>query len=67
MAARDPDAERVNAATQAADPRSVLSLYRPLLALRRAEPELQGGDHAFVDRGDPDVLAYAAASATSSR
>src|SRR3954464_2677589 len=38
-----PDAESVNAAAQARDPRSVLALYRALLALRRAEPELQAG------------------------
>ena len=50
---------RVNAATQAADPRSVLNLYRALLALRRAEPALQGGAQRFLDAGDPDVLAYA--------
>src|SRR4051794_32269596 len=53
-----PDAEAVNAATQADDPRSVLTLYRRLLALRRASPELQGGAIAFLDGGDPDVLAY---------
>jgi alpha-glucosidase len=53
------DAERVNAQTQAADPRSVLTLYRRLLALRRAREDLQGGEIAFDDRaGGEDVLAY---------
>jgi alpha-glucosidase len=37
----------------------VLNLYRALLALRRAEPDLQGGDLRFLDSGDADVLVYA--------
>jgi alpha-glucosidase len=54
------DAERVNAATQDADPRSVLALYRALLALRREEDDLQGGAIAFADADadHPDVLTY---------
>jgi glycosidase len=52
------DAETVNAAAQAADPRSVLTLYRRLLALRRERPELLDGAIAFAHGGDPDVLAY---------
>jgi alpha-glucosidase len=54
-----PDAGRVNAEAQAADPRSVLNLYRTLLTLRRGEPALQGGAQRFLDVGDPEVLAYA--------
>jgi alpha-glucosidase len=54
----DPAAEQVNAATQRDDPHSVLNLYRALLALRRAEPDLQGGELSFLDSGDDDVLAY---------
>ena len=47
----DPDAEQVNAADAGATiPRSVLSLYRALLALRRAEPDLQGGGSALPRR-----------------
>jgi alpha-glucosidase len=53
-----PDAERVNAASQGDDPRSVLALHRRLLALRREHDDLQGGDIVFVERHDPDVLAY---------
>ncbi|MCW2983338.1 MAG: alpha amylase catalytic region, partial [Conexibacter sp.] len=52
------DAERRNAAGQAEDPRSVLTLYRRLLALRRADDDLQGGEIAFAEPHDPDVLAY---------
>jgi alpha-glucosidase len=55
----DPRAEQVNAASQRDDPSSVLNLYRALLALRRAEPDLQGGDLRFLDSGDADVLVYA--------
>jgi alpha-glucosidase len=42
---------------QAADPGSVLSLYRDALALRRARPELGTGPFAWLD-GPPDVLAF---------
>jgi alpha-glucosidase len=51
-------AEACNAAAQADDPRSVLALYRALLALRRDRDDLRDGELAFVDGGDPDVLAY---------
>jgi len=54
-----PDATQVNAATQAADPRSVLTLYRRLLALRREQEDLHSGAIAFLDQPeDADVLAY---------
>jgi alpha-glucosidase len=51
-------ARRRNVALQAADPDSILSWYRRLLALRRATPALQRGGHEPVDVGDPDVLAF---------
>jgi alpha-glucosidase len=47
-----------NVAAQTADPKSMLSLYRALTALRRAEPALCGGAYRSVDAGDPDVFAY---------
>src|SRR5262249_2193961 len=53
-----PDAEALSAARQAADPRSVLSLYRALGARRRAEPSLREGGQRFLAAGDDDVLAY---------
>jgi alpha-glucosidase len=53
-----PDAERLNAATQATDPASVLALYRRLLAERRARADLQGGALAFLDGGHADVLSF---------
>jgi alpha-glucosidase len=46
-----------NVAAQAGDPGSMLSLYRALLALRRAHVALTIGDFQLID-GDGDVLAY---------
>ncbi|HKH95520.1 MAG TPA: alpha-amylase family glycosyl hydrolase [Beijerinckiaceae bacterium] len=51
------DYEAMNVAAQAADPRSMLSLYRALLALRRAEPALSVGRYVPVSAGEA-VLAY---------
>jgi alpha-glucosidase len=42
---------------QAADPVSMLSLYRSMLALRRTEPDLQGSDLRWL-RTPADVLAF---------
>ncbi len=53
-----PDCAAVNVAAQAADPRSMLSLHRALLALRRAEPALSVGSYAPVEGAEEDVLAY---------
>jgi alpha-glucosidase len=46
-----------NVAAQAADPTSLLSWYKALIALRRSSPELREGSIAFLDL-HPDVLAY---------
>jgi len=46
-----------NVAAQRADPRSLLSLTRALLALRRAEPALHAGAIAIVDSTD-DTLVF---------
>ena len=46
-----------NVAAQDGDPSSMLSLYRALLHLRRAEPALSIGALQLLDAGD-DVLAY---------
>ncbi|HYK96411.1 MAG TPA: alpha-amylase family glycosyl hydrolase [Candidatus Dormibacteraeota bacterium] len=53
-----PDIATHNVATEAADPGSVLSWYRKVLALRRATPALQIAAQELVDVGDRDVLAY---------
>ncbi len=47
-----------NVAAQDGDPASLLSLYRALAALRRAEPALNRGGIELVDVGIEDVLAY---------
>jgi alpha-glucosidase len=53
-----PDADRRNVAMQAADPGSVLSFYRRLLAVRRASPALHAGSFELVQTDRDDVLAY---------
>jgi alpha-glucosidase len=53
-----PDHRDRNVAAQAADPRSMLSLYCALLALRRAEPALSVGAYIPVEGAAEDVLAY---------
>ena len=52
-----PDWPTRNVAAQADDPGSMLTLYRRLLALRRAEPALAVGSFALVD-APAGVLAY---------
>jgi alpha-glucosidase len=51
------DFPQVNVAAQKSDPRSILSLYRRLIDLRRAEPALAYGEFEPLTHGD-DVLAY---------
>lgn len=57
-----PDVDERNVARQAADPDSVLSLYRRLIRLRREVPALNRGSQNLLDAGDADVLAYRRAS-----
>ena len=67
-----------NVAAEGADPGSMLSLYRALLALRRAEPALSigslhlldGGEHVLAyrrDRGDSSLLVLLNLSGTERR
>jgi glycosidase len=53
-----PDTESRNVRRQAADPSSVLSVYRRLLALRAATPALQVGSLRLDPRADGDVVAF---------
>jgi alpha-glucosidase len=54
-----PDGERkVNVADQDRDPESMLTLYRSLIALRRAEPALAVGQYVPLPAADDDVLCY---------
>ena len=52
-----PDYRTVNVAAQAADPRSILALYRALIRLRRAEPALSVGGYR-AGSSDESVLSY---------
>ncbi|MEN9939192.1 MAG: hypothetical protein RLZZ387_5771 [Chloroflexota bacterium] len=52
-----PDYSARNVAAQRDDPRSLLTLHRRLLALRRTEPALTHGSYVPLDAGG-DVLAY---------
>jgi alpha-glucosidase len=54
-----PDAETRNVARQAADPGSVLSVYRRLIALRGATPALQVGTLELQPTTEADLVAYA--------
>ncbi len=47
----------LNVEAEDADPRSMLTLYRRLLALRRAHPALHAGSLTLLD-SPPDVLAF---------
>ncbi len=51
------DAATRNVASQMADPTSVLSFYRTLIAARRTNPAL-AGDYTTVAAANPQVLAY---------
>ena len=48
----------VNVAAQNDDPTSMLSFYRALTALRRAEPALHVGSYRDVEANNENVLAY---------
>jgi alpha-glucosidase len=56
-----PEAGMRNRATQQADPDSMLHLYRRLLALRKARPELRHGDLTLLEAPD-GVLAFSRSS-----
>jgi alpha-glucosidase len=53
----------VNVTHQKADPTSLLSFYRRLLAVRRATPALQSGGYTPIESGSPDCLAFLRTSA----
>ena len=56
-----PSAEEYNVSAESKDPRSILSFYNGLLALRQSEPALRNmrpGSYVPLNRDDPYVLAY---------
>ena len=40
------------------DPDSIFSYYKQLVALRKQEPVISGGQIQFLYKDDPDLLAY---------
>lgn len=53
-----PDVRTINAELQAADPDSMLSLYRELIRLRRERPALSAGRYEPFETGNQNVFAY---------
>jgi len=53
-----PSAETHNVVTEEANPDSILSVYKKLLAMRHDEPALVEGDYRSVNNDDPNVFAY---------
>jgi len=51
-------AQRINVATESADPDSLLHYYQQLIALRRSSAPLRAGTWQAVHGDDPNVLAY---------
>jgi alpha-glucosidase len=49
----------VNVASESADPESILSWHRRLIALRRANPALRAGRLLMLDPDNPSVVSYA--------
>ena len=53
-----PSYKTHNVETELADPDSVLSFYRQLLAIRHTEPALLNGEYLAVNSDDPNVYTY---------
>jgi alpha-glucosidase len=53
------DYKAVNVQQESADPESLLSWHRRLIALRRSTSALRDGDLALIDQDNPSVLSYA--------
>jgi alpha-glucosidase len=58
-----PSYKTRNVATEAKDPKSVLSFYKQLLAVRRHSPALLDGEYIAINQNDPNLLAYLRRSA----
>jgi len=55
----EPTYNTANAATEAADPSSLLNWYRTLIAIRRDNPVMHSGTLTMLDTTNPAVLSYA--------
>lgn len=54
----NPDCRERSVAAQDADPESLLSWYKALIARRKASAALSSGDIRFLDGGHPDAIVY---------
>ncbi|AIE84148.1 alpha-amylase family glycosyl hydrolase [Fimbriimonas ginsengisoli] len=54
-----PELEGVSVEEQDRDPRSLMTFYRRLIALRKSDAPLREGTLRIVDLGNPSVLAFA--------
>jgi alpha-glucosidase len=53
-----PSYKTHNVASESADPNSVLSLYKKVLALRHTNPALLDGTYTALNQDDPNVMSY---------
>jgi alpha-glucosidase len=53
-----PDYSQLNVAQETGNPRSLWSLYRQLLELRRVSPALKRGEYRLIQEGPHDCLLY---------
>jgi alpha-glucosidase len=58
-----PSYKTHSVATEAKDPKSVLSFYKQLQAVRRHSPALLGGEYIAIHQNDPNLPAYLRRSA----
>jgi alpha-glucosidase len=54
----NPDFQERNVAAHSADPESLLSFYRRLIALRRSSAALRAGEIRFLEEDNPDAIVY---------
>jgi alpha-glucosidase len=59
-----PDYKTVNVETESADPNSLLSWHKHLIALRHQSPALRVGGMIMIDRDDRNVLAFVRTAAS---
>ncbi|GAC1650515.1 MAG: alpha-amylase family glycosyl hydrolase [Acidobacteriaceae bacterium] len=52
------DAKQINVQKESSDPNSVLSWYRQMIALRRADSAVSEGSYTSLNDDDPNVLSY---------
>jgi alpha-glucosidase len=53
-----PDYRTVNVRSESADPKSLLTWYEQLIALRRSNPALRDGGMVMLNDADPDVFSF---------